>query len=141
MASTVPVASQPVASVLPTSRLVELQQKPYDAQSSRRNMSLGPVNFFDVRTGMQGIKLSEALDQNLQSVLQDPNAEVLNENVGQKLSYRLQVRSLISSVHHQLMVGLTCGYSSTVTRASLDKNTLERRVETFALRGRKWPNK
>lgn len=71
-------------------QLIELVQRPYDAQSSRRNMSIR-VDFVDTRNGLHALRLSDARDQNLSEFLQNPDAEVLNENVGQKLSYRLQV--------------------------------------------------
>lgn len=83
------------ATVLP-SQFIEIKQMPYEAQSSRRNMS-NPVEFRNSQTSAPGISLQQiSSTQNPESLILNPETKVLNENVGVKLSYRLQVRTFTS---------------------------------------------
>ena len=65
------------------------------------------VEFKSIRTMQQGIRLADitSSNQNFESEIVSPNDEVLHENVGQKLSYRLQVRAnrYTYSIAHPLL--------------------------------------
>ncbi|KAI0811055.1 hypothetical protein BC629DRAFT_1589790 [Irpex lacteus] len=119
--------AQPQMSYFPApalpSQFIEIKQMPYEAQSSRRNMS-NPVEFRNSQTSAPGISLQQiSSTQNPESLILNPETPVLNENVGVKLSYRLQFEGQQSFAKQKY--AKTTGREIPVTRVKMARQVAE----------------
>ncbi|KAI0085404.1 hypothetical protein BDY19DRAFT_996752 [Irpex rosettiformis] len=116
-------SSHPQVSFYTQPILVQINQVAYDAQSSRRNIS-PPVEFCNAQTKGLGINLKDVLNfANFETLIDCPNDEILNTNVGQKLSYRLQFES--QKPFAKQKYARTTGREIPVSRAKMARQVAE----------------
>ncbi|KAI0340707.1 hypothetical protein BDW22DRAFT_396441 [Trametopsis cervina] len=114
--------ANPAVAPTPQLQLIAIRQTPYDAQSSRRNIS-EPVEFKSAQTREQGILLSNAMHANIEGLLMDAEGVVLNDNVGSKLSLRLQFVGY--EPYTKQKYAKTTGREIPVSRAKLARQVAE----------------